>query len=201
MSVWIEGYTEAKVNGRWECIDFYQYDAKGKLRICPCIFGQSMVRAALEWDCTRTSYGVTMPDGMSEAVRKAFHVDDKPSGEFYGSWYVVDGDWFSKADLSLPEYCGFFPRSDVNRFLSHPDQEEMNVDNMISAEEYHKLDKEEKKAYQYFEYTDPYGSRQILRDFKQAVLSRIYHRNEISDWSADEPEIKLSDVRVVLLES
>lgn len=29
MSVDITGYTEAMINGKWHCIDFYQYDSKG----------------------------------------------------------------------------------------------------------------------------------------------------------------------------
>ena len=51
MSVWLEGYTEARVNGQWRCIDFFQQDIKGQLKIVPCVIGQSMVRQALEWDC------------------------------------------------------------------------------------------------------------------------------------------------------
>ena len=51
MSVWLDGYTEAKVNGQWQCIDFFQQDVKGRLRIVPCVTGQSLVKQALEWDC------------------------------------------------------------------------------------------------------------------------------------------------------
>ena len=41
MSVWVIGYTEAKINGKWHCIDFYQYGTDGTLHHVPCIEGQS----------------------------------------------------------------------------------------------------------------------------------------------------------------
>ena len=51
MGIYVTGYTEARINGKWHCIDFFQRDLKGKLRLVPCIEGASMVRHALEWDC------------------------------------------------------------------------------------------------------------------------------------------------------
>ena len=48
MSVDITGYTEALINGEWHCIDFYQYDSKGKLHLIPSIQGRSLVSYALE---------------------------------------------------------------------------------------------------------------------------------------------------------
>lgn len=50
MSTYITGYTEAKMNGKWYCIDFFQYDEDGNLKHRPCIEGQGMIRHALEWD-------------------------------------------------------------------------------------------------------------------------------------------------------
>ena len=202
MSVYVTGYTEAKINGKWHCIDFYQYDSKGKLSIVPCISGQSMVLHAIEWGCDADRM-MGAPDHISDGVRKKCSNDN---GVLYGtgdqnwcSWYVIDGSWLEKANLSMPEYCGFFPRQDVSNYMSNPDENEMNTEDMLSIEEYQDLDAEVKKAYQYFEYTEPYGSRSILYDFKQAVLERVRAYNSELQWEDRELKINLSDVRVVIL--
>ena len=51
MSIWVSGYTEVKINGKWYCRDFHQYDIDKKLHHIPCITGQSFVYHALEWQC------------------------------------------------------------------------------------------------------------------------------------------------------
>lgn len=48
MSIWVDGFTEARINGKWHCIDFHQYDMDGKLCHILCITGQSFVYHALE---------------------------------------------------------------------------------------------------------------------------------------------------------
>ena len=202
MGVYVTGYTEAKVNGKWYCIDFYQYDSRGKLSIIPCITGQSFVFQAVEWDCDADRV-MGAPTDVSDRVREKCSND---KGILYGtedlnwcSWYIVDGSWFEKANLSMPEYCGFFPRQGVSHYLSNPDENELNMEEMLSIEEYQNLEAEIKKAYQYFEYTSSWSSRQILRDLKDDVLSRIVANNRARDWRKNDIEITLSDVRVVLL--
>ena len=202
MGVYVTGYTEAKVNGKWHCIDFYQYDSRGKLSIIPCITGQSFVFQAVEWDCDADRM-MGAPTDVSDRVREKCSND---KGILYGtedlnwcSWYIVDGGWFEKANLSMPEYCGFFPRQGVSYYLSNPDENELNTEDMLSIEEYQTLEAEVKKAYQYFEYTEPYGSRAILRDFKRAVTERVWAYNRGLSWEDRELEISLNDVRVLIL--
>ena len=120
MSVWLDGYTEAKVNGQWQCIDFFQQDVKGRLRIVPCVTGQSLVKQALEWDCD-WQYLMAPPGDLSDAVKKECTGDDGvlagTENPRWRSWYVIDGKWFEKVDFSIPEYCGFFPRQAVANYL------------------------------------------------------------------------------------
>ena len=203
MSVWINGYTEAKVDGKWHCIDFHQYDIRGKLHHVPCVTGQSMVWQALEWDCDMQRI-MGAPADLSEEVRRERTSDE---GVLYGTgelswftWHVIEGNWFAKANLSLPEFCGFFPRQDVCRYLSNPDECDLDTEQMLSVEEYQALDPEVKKAYQYFEYTETGGSRQILRDLKQAVQDRVRAYNESLSWDDRDKEITLADVRVLITE-
>jgi len=60
----VYGYTEARIDGKWYCIDFYQHDMEGNLHHIPCIEGQSMVYSALDWDCNVQR--ISPPDDLSE---------------------------------------------------------------------------------------------------------------------------------------
>ena len=204
MSIWITGYTEARVKGSWRCIDFFQYDAKGRLRLVPCITGQSYTKHALEWDCDM-QYLMGVPDELSDEVRGVCTGQD---GVLYGAeemkwhdWYIIEGSWFDQVDFSIPEFCGFFPRQEISRHLSHPDEFNLDIERMISVEDYQKLDGEAKKAYQYYECTDPSGSRAIIQDLKQAVMARLWAYNQSVPWNEEELRIKLEDVRILILQS
>ena len=48
MSRHVIGYTEARIDGKWYCIDYFQYDMAGRVRHIPCIDGQSLVYSALD---------------------------------------------------------------------------------------------------------------------------------------------------------
>ena len=202
MSIWITGYTEARIKDQWRCIDFYQYDIKGQLHHIPCIEGQSFVRQALEWDCQMEDM-MAPPDDLSDEVRR---MCTSKEGVLFGtgdqrwfSWHIVEGRWFAKANLGLPETCGFFPRQDVCNYLSNPGETELNPEKVLSVEEYQALEPEIKKAYQYFEYTDPSGSRRILHDFKEDVTERINAFNDTLPWAERDQEISFDKVRVLLV--
>ena len=203
MSIWLTGYTEALIQGKWHGIDFYQHDAAGHLHIVPCITGQSFVRQALEWDCDMQNL-IGVPDGLSDEVRKECSGSD---GVLYGTeeqrwhfWYTIDGSWFERVDFSIPESCGFFPRQEISRYQSNPDEYTLDEEKMISVEEYQKLDAEAKKAYQYYEYTNPAGNRAILQEFKQAVMDRIMAYNRNLTWKDETLSIGAQNVRVLILE-
>ena len=201
MSTFITGYTEAKMKGKWYCIDFFQYDEDGNVKHRPCIEGQSMIRHALEWDCSMEE--ISVPDDLSEKVRELCTGSDGNllgSGEDkWYSWHKIHGTWFGKADLDQPEFCGFFPTSELSYYLSNPDENWLNENNMISVQEYHALPDEERKAYRYYEYTNPSGSRKIMQDFKRAVMQRVDEYNASIAWLINHEEITLSDVRVLIL--
>ena len=67
MSISVTGYTEAKIEGKWYCIDFFQYDMNGHVHHIPCIEGQSIVHTALQWDCDMDCIGV--PTDLSPQVK------------------------------------------------------------------------------------------------------------------------------------
>ena len=160
-----------------------------------------MMYAALKWECDMDS--ISIPDDLSDQVRKACtRKDGKLLGEddpYWHPWYIVPGEWFESVDLTQPEYCGFFPRQAVANYLCNPAENDMDEDEMLSAQDYHDLGEEEKKAYQYFEYTPSWGHRRILREFKENVLARVNAWNSEIAYCKEEMQVGLSDVRVLLI--
>ena len=201
MSRYVSGYTEAKIDGKWYCIDFFQYDMTGQIQHIPCIEGQSTIYYTLRDDCNIEH--ISVPTDLSDQVRAACTGDEgRLIGEdetSWNPWHMVKGSWFASVDLRQPEYCGFFPRQAVVDYLCNPGKNDINEDDMLFPEEYHELSDEEKKAYQYFEYTPAGGHRAILRDFKQAVTDRVSAWNEEIGWKKGNQRISLSDVRVLLI--
>ena len=202
MSVRVTGYTEAHIENRWVNIDFFIYDQHGKLKIVPCIEGASFTFDSLERDTSMYRLS-TAPDDLSTAVKKEGIL---PNGELMGAdendycrWFCIDGSWFQKVNLNTPERCGFFSRQAVADYLSNPDEHDLDMETMLSIEGYQALEAEVKKAYQYFEYTSSWSSRQKLRDLKDDVLSRIVAFNRARDWEKKDIAITLDDVRVVLV--
>lgn len=202
MSIYIKGFTEAKTDGKWRCIDFFQEKADGSMQYVNCISGCSTEKHILDWNCNPYALNCP-PDDLSEGVRTACTsrtgvlcgTDPSKDGCY---WYEISGYWFKNADLSIPEYCGFFPRQKLGDYLRNPEENNLDTDSVLSVEEYRKLPPEEKQAYQYYEYDEPFGELQTLRRFKDAVQSRIeaYNRD-----MPEERMISFSDIRVLILES
>ena len=202
MSMIVTGYTEARVENRWVNIDFFVYDQHGKLKIVPCIEGHSFAYDALEQD-TSMYWLSTAPDDLSDVVKK---VSTTPDGTLIGTdddydhfWFCIDGSWFQKINLNMPEHCGFFPRQAIVNYLGNPAENDLDLEVMLSIEGYQALEAEVKKAYQYFEYTSEWSGRQILRELKDAVQSRVVAFNRVRDFQKQDIAITLDDVRVVLL--
>ena len=201
MSISVTGYTEAKIEGKWYCIDFFQYDMNGHVHHIPCVEGQSIVHTALQWECDMDRIGV--PTDLSPQVKaECTGRDGKLFGEddpHWNPWHMIRGSWFGSVDLDQPEHCGYFPRQAVADYLSNPHDVTLDEGDMIPVEEYRELPEEEKKAYKYYEYTSPYGNRSILRNFKRAVQARIDAWNSEIAFCKDHMQISLSDVRVLLI--
>lgn len=201
MSTNVIGYTEAKIDGKWYCIDFFQYDMTGHIHHVPCLDGQSMVKTALQWDCDMEP--IRVPTDLSDQVRESCTGrDGKLFGEgdpHWNPWHLVRGSWFGAVDLEQPEYCGFFLRQDIANYLSNPTDCGLNENEMLSVQRYHELQDEEKKAYQYYEYTSHWGNRAILRNFKRSIIARINAWNYGAAFCKEHMKITLSDVRVLLI--
>lgn len=200
MSVDVIGFTEAKIQGKWECIDFYLPDKDGTMHLVPCIRGGSSTHYTLRTDCDL--WRLREPLDLSEPVRKNMTNEDGNiyglMGNGYTAWHVIEGSWFANVDLQQPEYCGFFKRQDVTRYLSRIDEYDLDENEMLSIDDYHELPDDEKIAYQYMEYTPYYGNRWILRDLKNSVMSRLNAYNSVIAIEDGLKELEFADCRVVL---
>ena len=65
---------------------------------------------------------------------------------------------------------------------------------------YQNLDGEAKKAYKYYEYSNPAGNHAIMQEFKQAVMDRITANNRNLSWKDENLSISAQNVRVLILE-
>ncbi len=65
---------------------------------------------------------------------------------------------------------------------------------------YQNLDGEAKKAYQYYENSNPAGNRAIMQELKQAVMDRITAYNRNLSWKDENLSISAQNVRVLILE-
>lgn len=202
MSVYIRGFTEAKIDGKWHCLDYFQEKPDGSMQYVKCISGYSILKHILDWYCNPIALS-RPPKDLSDSVRRICTsrtdilrgTDPSKDGCY---WYEISGAWFKNVDLSIPEYCGFFPRQKLGEYLRNLEENSLDTDSILSVEEYRKLPPEEKQAYQYYEYDEPCGEFQTLRRFKDAVWSRIeaYNRD-----LPEERMISFSDIRVLILES
>ena len=90
MSVDVIGFTEAKIQGKWECIDFYLPDKDGTMHLIPCIRGGSSTHYALRTDCDL--WRLREPLDLSEPVRKNMTNEDGNiyglMGNGYTAWHV-----------------------------------------------------------------------------------------------------------------
>lgn len=200
MGVYCFAYLEAKLDGVWRSIDYFQMTKKGELKRQPLLWGQSvvysMVNDSNKWYRLDRSF-------LSEELQKEFPLYKNPvTGEDqeYRTYYVLDGKDLRDYKLDRPDYCGFFLKNDVYRFESS--DYEIDPDMSLSAQEYEELSPEAKKAYMYYEYTEPYGEKYIMRQLKSAVAQCINTFNDNCRYGADFdkswPEIGMEDVRLIM---
>lgn len=190
MSVWVECYAEARINGVWRSVDFYSKRGN-EFVIAPIMTGQSMLYSAINWEAAYTPVGYS---AISEDYRSMW-----PDRE-YVSYYAIPGNWFECRDLEQPEFCGYIPRQQVASFKSG-EIDEINDEELISAFEFSAMTPEAQQAYTYIEYTNPFSIRDYMRRLKRGLEDRMVQYNEFGRQSTEDrcdPAISLSDMRMIV---
>lgn len=187
-------YCEAKIGDKWYNIDFYQRPLDGAPKLTPVIWGKSVIRSAIDWYV----HPVPLDAGTLSDVTRGQESDKAQDYQ----WKFIPGSWFIGKELDTPEYCGYFPKQEVLDFKSGLTDMICSED-MLDTEAYLALPDEGKIAYQYFEWTEEWGPRYVLKLIQHGVEERIRACNE---WLFSIPKelrgntdgISWGDVRLVV---
>lgn len=203
MSVYVTMYAQAKVNGVWRSIDYWQRSINGQLVRVPVMMGQSTLAMVVrECDAIqRTGLQYVAPE-IAEMITE----NHDGVTLFQGiSLYELNGSDLIGRDLDQMEICGFFENSDVAKYKADPNYPIWEVE-YLSPREYNALAKEAKRAYTYLEVTDPYGEFATLKRLRAALIDRVNTFNDPCLYNTDsktwhfEHEITLADAKIIITE-
>lgn len=189
-------YCEARINGVWHNIDFYQRPLVGIPMLVPVIEGQSAVGSALRW------YANPMPI-KSEDLSAMTRSQESDRAESW-QWLQIPGSWFADKDLNSPEFCGYFPKQDVLDYKSGL-IDMINTEDILEAEAYLAFPDDGKLSYVYFEYTEPWGYKDVMNRIKTSVELRM---RGCSSWlyklsnevRGDTFDLDWNDIRVIVFQ-
>ena len=208
MSISVDVYTEAKIDGVWTNIDFWVHYPPGrpasesgiKEHIVPCLIGGSSVNNTLRHldVCTSIPY-----HELSDTLKSC--IPDPGDGD---AWMLktIPAGWLYARNLDLPEFSGYLPRQNILNYESGVTYD-LDDSEMISPAEYRALSQDEQSAYQYYEWTERWGERDILRRIKAAVLERMASYDDFCRaWDREKKafvpqQIDWPDVRLVIYSS
>lgn len=187
MSVTVLVYAEARIGGVWTSIDHYLHyvrDGDERFVKIPILEGSS---------------------GCASILRGMGAMRELPDQGRYGERiYVISGSWLAEKNLEKPEYSGYVPRQAVLDYEAGT-CDDISYWEFIGVEEYRTLNQNEQQGYQYYEWTEPWGERDILRRIKRGLEFRmhafndnaIHWDNELKRFTPD--DITWSDVRAVVM--
>lgn len=203
MSVYCAGYLEAKLDGKWRHIGYFQREKSGELKMVPIINGQSTILSLFR-DCSAWQ-PVTYKYIDQEMLLSYFSFSEEEKDKLdkvleYATFYVCEGRDLRKYVDIKPACCGFFLKSDVYQLERDPGV--IEYPEYLSAQEYEALSEEAKKAYMYYEYMDPYGDDMKMKQLAARVSDCIDTFNDSCIWDKDDwnhnwPEISFEDCRIV----
>lgn len=176
MGIYYELYVEAKIDGVWHSIDFYQKTTSGQFGLIPIISGKSFLGGALRWQ----GLGSRIPyEDLSDEIKANFKkYEDFPFWEFFDFWEEL-----GKLDFEKPEYVGYFPNDAINAYEAGHDEALLaaaNEGDYFSPIDYANLTPEAQRGFRYYEWTEPYGYHDTLRRIKRGVQDRIAaYENEL----------------------
>ena len=190
MSISVNIYTEAKINGEWTNIDLWtRYGDQWWM--VTCLEGGSTVYSTVR----------NHDEFHRIPTEELFHSLGR-TDEPYGTCYAMSASWLAAKDLELPEYSGYLPRQQVLDYTCGV-LSELDTWEMITPAEYRKLTPDEQMGYQFYEWTESWGERDILRRIKRGVHDRINAFNDYCrEWNSAErsfvpAKVEWTDVRVI----
>lgn len=186
-------YTEVKRNNKWHAVNgMYYSDSEKQYVLAETYWNGSRTYFSRTYDKLNELGRVIRPRDLSEEVLKKEdwlkeEDDDMP---------IISVDWktllsaIPKTDRK--ELCGYVHK----RVLWEYENEDAEIDDYLSGEEYNALSDAEKKEYEFYEWDDPLSWYSYLRVIKEKARHEIHSYMSVNGlW--DEPE----DFRIVCIVS
>lgn len=182
-------FTEAKVNGKWYCINetVIQLQPTEHPVVVPTLRTNArMSFAKADRELHEDGYSIKL-DEVSESLRKTVVEWLNPE---YSSILAVPYDKIaSQVNATGKEHCAFALRSEV---AAYENGESDDIWDFVSVNEYKRMDDELKKAYQYYEWNDLSGTYRYYEAIGQAVT------NQLANWKTVNGLEKIDEVRIVM---
>lgn len=182
-------FTEAKVNGTWVCINAMMTKMTPDAHpiIAPTFHTdarQHFEKAYLHLKDDGHSFEVAdISEKLKDSITEWIDPEDSVR-------IAVGYDSILKLlNTAGKEHCAFALRSEVTAFENDENEE---IWEYVSANEYRQMDEELKKAYRYYEWNDRSGAYRYYDDIQKKVASQL------QDWKEINPGEKIEDVRILL---
>ena len=155
MSIYYDLFLEGLVEGEWRCLSPSFVDADGNYKVAPILSGQSAMGEMLrDIDCWHG-----LPDGLSAQIVNVLWKKTNSAGEKTEEIDESCVEWFPlsdiKADPARFEHEAYISRETANAFELN---EIYEIWEWITPEEYGSLPADEKRAYTYYRWTQPFGT-------------------------------------------
>lgn len=169
MSVYVDVYTDAWVDGKWVNIDLYTYypssdPKRPNFHLVPAVSGQSAVMSALRDISNQTPLH---HDDLSAKLQSCIRNSEDLALR------AVPGYWFAQKNLDKPEYSGYIPRQSILNYEAGISNDPDPGCDILTASEYRSLNPDEQQGYQYYEWTESWGTRDIWRRIKDGIQLRL----------------------------
>ena len=174
MSIYYDLFLEGMVGGEWRCLSPSFVDANGNYRVAPILSGQSAVRELLmDIGCWHS-----IPKGLSPQILNVLWKKTNSRGEktddideHYVQWFPLSD---IRSDPARFEHEAYVTREAANAFeLNEIDE----IWKWLTPEEYGSLPVNEKQAYTYYRWTEPFGTYDLKCRIKtmSSELATMYN--------------------------
>ena len=166
MSVYYELYLEGWLDGKWICMDSFMRGPDGQLVHRPLLSGQSIVRELLH----EVDAAMLELESLSPEVRGQF---GDPDERFGPRCYFFEPE-VARIPREKYEYERYVYREDMNAF-ENGDLESIGY--WLTEAEYAALSEEERRAYTFFRWDDPWSTFAIKRRLTERVKDAVNYYN------------------------
>lgn len=194
MSIYYDLFLEGMVGGEWRCLSPSFADAGGNYKAAPILSGQSPVGELLsDIGCWHS-----IPDGVSAQVTKALWKKVGPEGEETDDIDERFVQWFPLSDIRADparfEHEAYVAREAANAFELKEVEE---IWEWLTPEEYGSLPGNEKQAYTYYRWTQPFGTYDLKCRLK-TMSSELATMYEEAILMQEEGHPRVGSMRVVV---